>query len=98
MREKFKRTARMKYGGMELKGSAAGFAHANQALAQVSEAISASAGLEATFQRREEEWKHQQQLAERELLNLEKQIEAASIRVDIAKHSLDLHNKMPLQR
>lgn len=55
--------------------------------------MSASAGLEATFHRREEEWKHQQQLAEKELLSLVKQIEVARIRVEIAKHSLDLHNK-----
>lgn len=83
----------MKYGGMETSGSAAGFASASQALAQASEAVSASAGLEAGFQRRDEEWKHQQTLADKELENLKKQIEAANIRIEIARRSLEIHDK-----
>lgn len=81
----------MKYGGVEVSNSAGRFAHAIQALAQVSEAISASAGLEATFQRRDEEWEHQKNLAEKEIANLDKQIEAADIRLEIARRSKEVH-------
>jgi hypothetical protein len=83
----------MKYGGVELSGSMRKFASAMDALTRVSEAISASAGLEATFQRRSDDWKHQKQLAEKELLNIDKQIAAAQLRVEIAQRSLDVHNK-----
>jgi Tc toxin complex TcA C-terminal TcB-binding domain len=52
-----------------------------------------SAGLEATFGRRSEEWQHQQKLAELELLNLDRQILASQIRGDIAQRSLEIHER-----
>jgi Tc toxin complex TcA C-terminal TcB-binding domain/Neuraminidase-like domain/Salmonella virulence plasmid 28.1kDa A protein len=83
----------MKYGGAELGSSAARFAIAMQALATISETISASAGLEATFQRRDEDWRQQKRMTDKELENIKKQIEAAKARVAIARRSLDVHNK-----
>jgi hypothetical protein len=83
----------MKYGGVELSGSAAGFALAVKSFADLLELESSSAGVQATFQRREEEWTQQRDLADKEVANIDKQIEAACIRVDIAKNSLDLHDK-----
>ena len=43
------------------------FAIAADALAAVAQAAAASAGIEATFQRRDEDWRHQGELAKKEL-------------------------------
>jgi len=83
----------MKYGGMETGKSIHELSVATGTLAAIAEAISASAGLEAGFQRREEGWEHQVELAEHELKQLTTQREAAELRKDIAVRSLDIHNK-----
>lgn len=83
----------MKYGGAELNRGAAGFRDAMIALAQVAEVVSASAGLEATFQRRDEDWRQQKKLADKELENVKKQIAAATARIASARRSLEVHNK-----
>lgn len=81
------------YGGVQLKEGMLGFGRFMQALASVSESISASAGLEATFQRRDEDWRQQKKLADKELENIEKQIDAAKARVASARRSLEVHHK-----
>jgi hypothetical protein len=83
----------MKYGGVELSGSAGKFANSINATAKVAEAIAASTGLEAGFERRKEGWQHQQDLAQRDVQILDKQIEAARIRKQIAERSLELHEE-----
>jgi hypothetical protein len=83
----------MKYGGVELKGSLSSFANSINAVAKVAEAVAASTGLEAGFARRREGWEHQKDLAARDIQMLDKQIEAARIRVQIAERSLALHEK-----
>ncbi len=83
----------MKYGGVELGGSLGKFANSINATAKIAEAIAASAGLEAGFQRRKEGWQHQQDLAQRDVQILDKQIEAARIRQSIAERSLELHER-----
>lgn len=83
----------MNWGGIQLKGSSAGFAAVTKATAQMGEAVAASTGLEAGFDRRTEGWKHQKELADRDVVMLNKQIEAANIRVKIAERSLELHEK-----
>ena len=83
----------MKYGGLELQGSAAGFAAMAKGLASVAEAVAVSTALEANFARRTEGWKHQQKLADYDAASLTKQVKAAEIRLDIANRALDLHQK-----
>lgn len=83
----------MKYGGKELGDSAETWAAFLASIAAVAEAISASAGLEATFQRREQEWKQQLKLAKQEYGQIEKQILAAEIRSLIAEKDLEIHEK-----
>ena len=53
-------------------------------------AISASAGLEATFQRREQEWRQQLLLAQQELKQVEQQRLAADVRQLIAEKDLEI--------
>jgi hypothetical protein len=50
-------------------------------------------GIEAGYQRREAEWNLQKTLAERELLQIDKQIVAAQIRVALAEKDLDVHEQ-----
>jgi hypothetical protein len=83
----------MKYGGMELGNSSSTWSQLFRTVAEISDSISASAGLEATFERREREWKYQVELADRELKQIDHQLAAASIRQQIANRSLDIHDK-----
>lgn len=83
----------MKYGGLELKGSAAGFALAMKSIADYGDNSSASAGLEAGFDRRSEGWKHQKKLLQYELKQTEKNLIASEIRRDILIESEKIHQK-----
>jgi hypothetical protein len=83
----------MKYGGIETGTSAARFAYAAQTGADMAEAIAASSGLEAGFARRTEGWRHQVDLAEHELRQVDRQLEAARIRKLIAERSLQIHER-----
>jgi len=83
----------MKYGGQELGNSGVEFAQWTSSMAAISDALSASAGLEANFQRREEEWDHQLNLAEQEIKQVDQQLLAAEMRQMIAEKDLEIHEK-----
>jgi hypothetical protein len=83
----------MKYGGVELGQSMGKIAFAMSALANLGDNISASAGLEAGFQRRNDGWKHQKKLLEYELKQTEKNLIAAEIRRDILIEAEKIHQK-----
>ncbi len=83
----------MKYGGTELNMSAARFAGALKLIGDASALLSHSAGLEATFRRRDDEWRHQAELAQREIEQIARQISAANFRVQIGQAELEAHNK-----
>lgn len=83
----------MKYGGKELGDSARGFAEYFSTVAFAADSVAASAGLEAGFHRREQGWQEQVDRANDEIAQLERQIEAANIRKDIAVKSLEIHEK-----
>lgn len=55
--------------------------------------LSDSMGLEANFQRREQDWKFQLTLAEQEKKQLEQQLLAAEIRQNMAEKELEIHEK-----
>jgi hypothetical protein len=69
------------------------FADATGTLAAVAEAVGASSGLEATFGRRSEGWKNLRQLANNDVEVLNKQIQAATLRLKIANYAMDLHQR-----
>jgi len=81
----------MTYGGIQLGNSVSAFAATAETLATVAEAISASAGLEATFQRRDQEWHQQLLVAQQELKQTTQQRLAAELRAAIAEKELDIH-------
>ena len=62
-------------------------------LANIANNVAASAGLEASFERRKQEWEHQKTLATHELEELEKQLQGAKIHKEIAQDSLKIHKK-----
>lgn len=82
-----------KYGGKEIGDSTNTFANFIASLVSTLEMISASAGLVASNERREQEWNQQLTLAEQELKQVEKQELAADIRQQIAEKDLDIHLK-----
>jgi hypothetical protein len=83
----------MKFGGSQVGNSAFFAAGVLKMIAEAAELAGKSAGIEATFQRRDEEWKHQVELAKRDLDQLAKQITAAEIRRDIAVQSQVVHER-----
>lgn len=83
----------MTYGGAQLGENLSSFAFAMTSLANLSENIAASSGLEAGFERRNEGWKHQKKLLQNELKQTEKNLIASEIRRDILKESEKIHQK-----
>jgi hypothetical protein len=83
----------MTYGGKELGDCSNAASEVFRSTAAIHNSIAASAGLEAGFQRRKEGWQHQETLADHELNELQKQIKAAEIRLEIANKSMEIHDK-----
>ncbi len=83
----------MKYGGVEISKSMEGFAVFMNALASVASALASSAGLEASFQRRAQDWKFQLKLSEQEIKQTQQQIASATIQLAIAEKDLEIHSK-----
>lgn len=83
----------MKYGGTEISRSAAILSEWLHDLAAISNSISSSAGLVATYQRREQEWKQQLLIATQEYTQISKQILAAQFWEEIAEKDLEIHQK-----
>jgi hypothetical protein len=83
----------MKFGGSQLGAAGRAVAEGLNAVAAYNEMAAARAGVEASNQRRAEEWKHQIETARLELTQIEKNVTAAEIRRDIAKHSLTVHEQ-----
>ncbi len=81
----------MKYGGQELGHSFNAFAEWSQSMAGIAKAVAESAGLEATFERRRQEWQYQLGQAQQETVQIEQQRLAAALRADNAQRELDLH-------
>jgi len=69
------------------------FGNAIHAVAQGLEAVAASTGLEAGFDRRSEGWKHQKKLLQYELKQTERNLIASEIRRDIIIESEKIHKK-----
>jgi hypothetical protein len=80
------------YGNPELGNAASAWAQWYGSSAAILDSGSASAGLEATFQRRSQEWQQQLTLAQEEMNQVAKQVAAAELRVQIALNDLDVHN------
>ncbi len=83
----------MKYGGVEVGGSASRFALATGIVAAVADSAASSAAMEGNYARRNEGWRHQRDLARRDVEILERQIKAASLHVKYTERSLAIHER-----
>jgi hypothetical protein len=83
----------MKYGGKELGDSGNEYAQWSSSIAGILDSISASAGLEASFQRRKEEWNFQLKTAMQDLKQSTIQLLAADVRLKIAERDQEIHEK-----
>ncbi len=83
----------MKYGGTKMGDSGTSYAAWMGALAAFSDAAGASAGLEASFQRRDEDWNHALAVATEELASAKKSLKAAEIRAQNAERDLTVLEK-----
>lgn len=83
----------MTYGGRELSDWAARAGEAQDIAARIGEVASKSAAIEATFQRRADEWRHQSTLATREIAQLAKEIAAAELQRDIQQQAQTVHER-----
>lgn len=80
-------------GGKAVSEALARISSSLKTSAGIADRVAGLAGLEGGFQRRSEEWGHQAQLVDHELKQIDKQIEAAEIRVLIAERSFESHEK-----
>lgn len=83
----------LNYGGQQLGTSFKEYADWASSVASVLDSISQSAGLEATFQRRKQEWNFQLKSAQQSLAQANQQLLASEIRLRMAEHELDMHEK-----
>jgi hypothetical protein len=83
----------MKYGGKQIGASLANFAGAMRTVADIADLVGGLAAMEAGFSRREQGWKRDLEAATDDLIEIDKQIEGAKIRRDIAERSIKLHTK-----
>ena len=87
----------MKFGGSQLGAAGRAVGESLGAQASFLDAGAAMAGIAGSVRRRDEEWKHQEETARRELTQLEKNITATQFRLDIANHSLEVHERTVAQ-
>jgi hypothetical protein len=87
----------MKFGGSQLGAAGRAVAEGLNAVAAFNEMRAARAGVEASNQRRDQEWAFQLESARLEISQLEKNIDAATIRRDIAVRALEVHEQSVAQ-
>ena len=83
----------MTYGGIQIEGALAQTAESINVSGKIAELISASAGLEATFQRREQDWRQQLLYAQQEYKQVAVQLLAADNRQISSAKDLEIHLK-----
>lgn len=83
----------LKYGGKEIGDSTKSWADWASTMASIADSVSATTGLEASFQRRAQQWEHELILAEQRLKEVEQQRLAADIRQQIARKDFEIHEK-----
>lgn len=85
--------AATEFGGQQFGLGASATARVFSALSSLAQGSSSMAGSYAGYERRQEEWDHQANLAENDLLQFEEQISGAKARLEIAQRELENHDK-----
>jgi hypothetical protein len=87
----------VEFGGLNLGGSAQAFSSVWRARASILSWEASEASTLAGYDRRQEDWDFQADLAQKEIEQLDKQILAADIRLQMAGHDLETHDKQTAQ-
>lgn len=85
-------TVGVTYGGGNIGSAVQAFGSAAGVAASILNTMGSMSGTLGSYQRRQEDWTHQADLATKELKQVEKQIAAAEIRLAIAEHELQNHD------
>jgi len=83
----------LKYGGKEIGDSTYSYSEAMSGTAAIAETVASSAGILATFQRREDEWRQQLKLSQQEYKQVQQQLAAAGFKTKIAERDLQVHQR-----
>lgn len=86
------------WGGTQVSRMLSNFGKFHGTNAEMAASIAASFGLVAGFKRREEGWKYQRDLADKELEEIAKQKDVAQLRIDIAKGAIDIFEETVTQQ
>lgn len=84
----------MTYGGMQVKGTAAAFLNVLRSGGALADVIAEMATAEAAGQRRDEGWQYEEQLAAKEILEIDQEIKSAEARASAAERSMEVHEKL----
>lgn len=84
---------KVEFGGMHLSTAVQVASKAMQLASSIESYKANKASIEAGYDRREDDWKFQATAAEKELLQIDKQIAASEIRIAIAEKDLESHDK-----
>ncbi len=84
--------ATIQYGGQQAGGALQSFARALGVLAALSNTAGSMSATMGGYQRRADEWHLQEQMSAKELEQIDKQIDAAKLRIAIAQRELDNHD------
>jgi hypothetical protein len=87
----------MKFGGSQLGAAGRAVGESLNAQASFQDSGASMAGIAGSIRRRDEEWRHQQESARRELAQLDRSITAAEIRRDINVQALEVHERTVTQ-
>lgn len=83
----------MKFGGSQLGAAGRSVAEGFNAIAAFNDMSATEAGIEASNRRRDQDWKFQAESARLDLLQIDRQIEAAKIRKEISIEAQKQHEK-----
>jgi hypothetical protein len=84
----------MTYGGVQVKGTAAAFLNVLRSGGALADVIAEMASAEAEGQRRDEAWQYEEQLAAKEILEVNQEIKSAEARARAAERSMEVHEKL----
>jgi hypothetical protein len=87
----------VEWGGQQLGDAASAMGQFLGGMGSLKRAAAGAVGTQASYERRWEEWKLQERLADREIAQIEQQIAAQQIRVEISKSELLQHDKQAEQ-
>jgi hypothetical protein len=83
----------MKYGGAQVASSLSSFGSAASTFGGIADTLASMMGTQASYQRRYEGWEHQREVARKDVAQVERDVEVAALRLDVAQEQLSQHER-----